>query len=103
MEKRNLAMLRYLKDRGADLNVKPRFGDAPLLWAVAAPHYIDSKPSDQERAKSDDDYLPIVEFLLKSRVDTTVTDDRGRSALQVAESARHPKIATLLRKNGLHE
>ncbi|UPT73356.1 MAG: ankyrin repeat domain-containing protein [Elusimicrobiota bacterium] len=92
MGTKNFPMLKFLKKQGADLNIKPRFWLAPLIWAVSAPHYIDSRPSDAERAKSDEYYLPVVKWLLENGADKNVKDDRDRSALQVATSPGIPRL-----------
>lgn len=103
MVKRDITMMKFLLEKGADLNSRSKTGRPPLIWAASAPHYIDTQPSEEKRAKDDEDYLPVVEFLLKNGANKSVKDQYGHSALRLAESVRHSKVAGVLRRYGVTE
>jgi ankyrin repeat protein len=96
---------------GANVNYRDRLGRTPLLVLLDtgydAQYIADSvMPSHspnvvKSRTKSDL-ALDIVADLLAHGADTTIADNHGRSALELAESGtfRRPAVAALLRSDG---
>lgn len=64
----NLALVRYLVENGADLNIGNNNGDTPLMDAA----YLGKNS--------------ILDYLLQSGADTTLTNKRGKSASDLAKN-----------------
>jgi ankyrin repeat protein len=82
-----LGLVKLLLDRGADVNMKNRWGLTPLLYAVTAPH-----PDPQ-----------VVQALLDGGADPHVRDAKADSALALAKRAVQVEIVKMLEKAGAVE
>lgn len=75
-----------LLEHGANINLPEGLhGEAPLLIAALRGH------------------IEVVEVLLAHGADVRAKDDRGRTAIQLAESSGHTEIVELLREAGADE
>lgn len=75
---KNLKLVRYLVDNGANMNIANNNGDTPLMDAA----YL-GKTS-------------ILAFLLESGADTTLTNRRGKTALDLAQGKKNKEAINLL-------
>ncbi|WP_456373729.1 ankyrin repeat domain-containing protein [Thiolapillus sp.] len=73
---------RYLNKHGADMNLRDKDGDTPLLKAI---HKGNHK---------------LAKHLVSFGADVTVTDKNGKTALAIAKSLGLRDIAQLLQRNG---
>ena len=83
--RRNTEMVRFLLDRGIDVNARDRSGDrTPLIAAVS------------------DGLLETTRLLLSRGADVSATDRRGRAALWYAAQQSNTIFITLLAQHGAH-
>ena len=73
---------RYLNKHGADMNLRDRDGDTPLLKAIRKGNH------------------KLAKHLVSFGADVTVTDATGKTALAIAKSLGLRDIAQLLQRNG---
>jgi len=78
----DILRVREVLDCGADPNAKDERGFTPLLQAV----YLG------------DQWLPIINLLLKRGADKNMRDKQGRNALTLAKYLLHEKVTALLEK-----
>jgi ankyrin repeat protein len=78
----DLAMMRLLVSRGADLNVQNRDGDTPLICATK---YGGGKAA-------------TIELLVEAGADTAKVDSDGKTALAYAKQKKQNEAARLLEK-----
>jgi len=85
----HLDVVRYLIDRGADVNVNRSFHEALAVPGVTPLH-----------GAASGDHLEVARLLIASGARMDAKDKYGRSALQWAIWKKHRRIAELLRRSG---
>jgi len=78
----HLEIVKFLVEKGADINQKNDFGKTPLMYASARGH------------------LEIVELLLKNKADINKKNSKDMTALMYASLHEYPKIVKLLIEKG---
>lgn len=105
----------YLRNEGADLFVKDSNGDMALALAAKYGHLdIITESASNEAVQQDavnhagesaiilaaqQNYLNVVEYLLKQKVNPVLTDDKGKSALVHAAGVGHTNVVNALLNN----
>ena len=82
----NVAMVGFMRSRGANIDHRDEQGRTPLHWAAGVEH---EKLDRQNRLK-------MVNFLIENGADPTVKDDSGMTAAQIAVAFGHEDVAAVL-------
>jgi ankyrin repeat protein len=77
-----ISVLQFLLERGADINVRNRFGETPLHLA------------------SFNGVLEVVRLLLEHGADEQAKNNDGKTPLQEAVEDGHDEVVELLREHG---
>ena len=108
----NLGVLRYLLDRGADLEAKDNKGKTALHWAARGGHagvasLLLERGADLEAKQNYGKtalhiavfggHAEVASLLLERGAELEVKDDFGKTALDYAEERGHKNVANLLR------
>ena len=72
--------MEYLLDHGADINASTHFNETALFWAAVKEH------------------VQAVELLLSRNADTTIRNNKGQTASDVAKEANLEEMVKLLSK-----
>ncbi len=113
-----MPMVKFLIDKGADVNAKSAAGATPLFWAVMRQQrdevqYLVDHGADVNAADAYGDtildmvlhlqYTTMLPILLAKDVDVNAVDQSGHRPLTYALQMDDHKWADLLRKKGAHE
>jgi hypothetical protein len=114
----NVALLRFLLDRGANVHATGKDGQSVLMHTIRranilgkkmrvhvtaygrAPQNAGMKAVLEEDARVLQRYAQIVQVLIDRGADVNAKDDLGRSALSLANEFPETKLAALLQKAG---
>ena len=77
-----IAVVRYLVEHGAKINIQDEWGRSPLHWHA-------------ERKN-----LETIKYLVEHGVDLNLRDKEGRTPLDLAEMHKHQEIAKYLKDHG---
>lgn len=113
-----MPMVKFLIDKGADVNAKSAAGACPLFWAVLRQQrdevqYLVDHGADVNAADAYGDtildmvlhlqYTTMLPILLAKDVDVNAVDQSGHRPLTYALQMDDHKWADMLRKKGAHE
>lgn len=108
IKKNDLERVKLLVSKGADINIKNRYGNTPLNTASGFGYFEIVKYLIEHNAENTDALImasmngheKIVKYLIEQGADVNIQDERGETALMNASQNGHYNIVKCLIDNG---